>query len=311
MSKQQNTQVLGHHALLPIKNLLYLGNFGGAISKASQVSIDASDEDAKTARVEKDVLLYRAHIGLQQYDLVLDEIKDSDQTPLPLRVVRLLAQYCKSQDKQSCVDKLDAWFSDPSCAADPTLASIAATIYAHEGNYIAALKAVHNPTTLEMASLQVTSLLQINRLDLAQDALKNMIEMNDDATITQLTSAYVALVKGGAEQLQEASNIFEELTEKFGESVLLLNGIANCQLLNGQFQEAESTLLNALAKKSNDPETLVNLIVVSQHLKKPKDTVTRYINQLKAADPNHPWLKNLADIDVQFGKFATQYKAKQ
>lgn len=146
--KQQQTGV-GNAALLPIKNALYLGNYGVAISKAPQISV--SSEDA----VEKDVLVYRAHIGLQQYDIVLDEVKDSDQTPIALRAVRALAQYYNSSDKQAVVDKLDAWFQDPTLASDTTLAIVAATIYSLEGNLNAALKVVYNPSTLELYEKQL------------------------------------------------------------------------------------------------------------------------------------------------------------
>lgn len=137
-----------------------------------------------------------------------------------------------------------------------------------------------------------------------------MAEMNDDATITQLTSAYVALAKGG-EKLQEAQNIFGELADKFGDTVILLNGLALCQILAGQYQEAETSLLNALGKKSNDPDTLINLITVAQHTRKSKDTIQRYMNQLKSAAPNHAWLKAVSESDAQFDKFAAKYKAKQ
>lgn len=156
----------------------------------------------------------------------------------------------------------------------------------------------------------MTTLLQVNRIDLAQEALKVMQEMNDDATITQLTTAYVSLAKGG-DKLQEAQNIFGELADKFGDTVILLNGLALCQIVAGQYQDAETSLVNALGKKSNDPDTLINLITCAQHTRKSKDTVQRYMNQLKSAAPNHAWLKSVTETEAQFDKFASKYKAKQ
>lgn len=65
--------------LLQMRNNLYLGNYSYCI--AEDVKVNTNE-----AKLEKEILLQRAHIGLGQYDLVLSEINDSKETPLALRV---------------------------------------------------------------------------------------------------------------------------------------------------------------------------------------------------------------------------------
>lgn len=141
----------------------------------------------------------------------------------------------------------------------------------------------------------------------ALDAFKELSEMNDEATITLLIQTYVLLAQGGEEKLQEATNILQLLIEKFGETSILLNAVANIAMQQGKFQEAESSLMNAISKKSNDPDTLVNLISCSNHLKRPRDTVARSFNQLKTAAPNHPFVKGFQEVDAEFDKLVAQF----
>ena len=57
---------------------------------------------------------------------------------------------------------------------------------------------------------------------------------------------------------------FQELADKYNETPLLLNGMAACKMLLGQFEDAEKYLLKALAANSTDVQTLQNLVVCSQ-----------------------------------------------
>jgi coatomer protein complex subunit epsilon len=51
--------------------------------------------------------------------------------------------------------------------------------------------------------------------------------------------------QGGA-KVQEAFYIFQELSEKYTTTVMLINGSAVCQMHMGQFEEAETRLVEAL-----------------------------------------------------------------
>ena len=79
MSNKKESE--GATELLQIRNNLYLGNYAYCIAEDVKVH---SDE----AKLEKEILFQRAHIGLGQYDIVLSEIIDSKETPVPLRVFK-------------------------------------------------------------------------------------------------------------------------------------------------------------------------------------------------------------------------------
>jgi len=77
--------------------------------------------------------------------------------------------------------------------------------------------------------------------------------------------------------LNDAFIQFLELGEKYSETPLILNGAASAQMAMGNFAEAEKLLVNALGKNANDSQTLQNMVVVAQHMRKPPEVVNRYI----------------------------------
>jgi len=96
-------------------------------------------------------------------------------------------------------------------------------------------------------ALQVEVLLKISRIDLARKQLQVMKNSEDDATLTQLTEAWLNIYLGG-EKTQEAFYIFQELAEKHSITVRLLNGKAVCHIHSGRFAEAEDLLMEALER---------------------------------------------------------------
>eukprot|EP00993_Chasmostoma_nieuportense_P002343 NODE_3147_length_1022_cov_49.420112_g3003_i0.p1 GENE.NODE_3147_length_1022_cov_49.420112_g3003_i0~~NODE_3147_length_1022_cov_49.420112_g3003_i0.p1 ORF type:complete len:306 (-),score=120.33 NODE_3147_length_1022_cov_49.420112_g3003_i0:46-963(-) len=300
--------------LYDIRNALLLGNYAQVISDGSGVKANPyrKPDENEGMLLERDGLVFKAHVGLGQNDIVIDDLAS---TPHPhLKAVRLLAQYLKHGDNLPGVvadaKELLKEIEPTAGAYNAQGVCTLATILIHAGELELALKALQKaqqqPGTLHSPDLQgliIDVLLRIHRTDMAEKELK---KMEEDTTMTELCAAWIALAHGG-DKIQDALQIFEDLTEKFGSSVVLANGMAFVRMAEGNFEAAEKLLLDAMSKRANDPETLVNLIACTQHLKKPMELSKRYITQLKTAAPHHPWVLAYLAMENKFDTFSEQY----
>ena len=174
--------------------------------------------------------------------------------------------------------------------------------------------------------------LKMDRVDLAKKELKTMQEIDDDAIVTQLSSAWVNLLSvgviiffchiqvrfisiynyhlfQGGDKLQEAYYTFQELADKNATTALLLNGQATCYIGQGKYEEADLALQEALEKDSNNTDTLVNLVVLSQLSGKAPEVCNRYLSQLTESAPNHYLVKEFQIKERDFDSLAIQYAA--
>jgi len=299
-SRSQEAKRMSSSDLFEVQNYFILGNYQAAINEANKLQ-KLSD----SVRMDRDVLLYESYIAQRKYQIVLEEIKDTD--PIPLQSVRLLATYFSGDgedSKEMVMKKLKEWLNKDTWNYY-ALHQVATIIYSNEGNYENAKNHAFTDI-LEGLAVIVHLYLKINRVDLAEKELKFMQQKDDDATLTQLASAWIALAVGG-EKVQEALVIFQELLEKSGATSMLLNGIAVCNMHMKQFTEAEKSLLQALEKDPNDGNTIANLIVCYQHTGKSSELIARQISQLRNISPKHPWLIDALKVESSFDRLAESF----
>lgn len=283
--------------LYSIRNLFYTGSFQQVINEANSRAVVS-----EASKLERKVYLYRAYIAQGKSNIVISEIKDSDQ--IDLKVVKILATYLQSKNtlgdakKEEVLKEInEVILSDASNTLNSTVQIIVGTIYYLEGLYEDALKVLirHNKN-LECVALIIQIYLQLDRLDLAKRELASTKTWAEDAMLAQLIEAWVGL-KNGGDKYQEAYYIYEEIAQSpSSNTVKILNSQAVCNIHLGRYPEAESLLLEALNKNNDDPDTLVNLIVVSNFTRKHTEAteiINRYANQLKEVAPNHPFLQEL------------------
>jgi len=287
--------------LFDVKNAFYTGNYQTCINEAGKLKV--ADPSMS---LERDVLVYRAYLALRKWRVVLEEVKPS--SPALLQPLKLLAQFLSSPatKRDALVLELDATMSGNVDVSNHVQLLVAATIYLHVDQPESALRVLHPSDHLECSAMKVQSLLALNRPDLARKELKSMLERDEDATVTQLAQAWTNMATGG-EKIQEAYYIYQEMIDKLGGTALLLNGQAVTFIAQGKYAEAETALGEALEKDPNNPETLVNLVVLAQHQGKSQEQSTRLLSQLKDLEPGHPFLQKMEQKEADFDRMVLQY----
>ncbi|XP_055685636.1 coatomer subunit epsilon isoform X1 [Lutzomyia longipalpis] len=303
--------------LFLVRNHFYLGNFQECINQVQKI---------KSPSVEKDMFLYRSYIGQKQYGIVLDEVKNSSE----LYPIRLIAEYFSQQDRKAAiVQQVDDYVEKHRGSMDLAWIVAAGTIYFQEGLYENCLRCKENSfqcnsfnrkyiiltyfgdfsiagEDLESLALSIQSLLKLNRVDLAKKTYETMQKTDEDATLTQLALAWIFMEVGG-EKLQDAFYIFQEFSDKYTPTVQLLNGQAVCLIGQEKYEEAESTLREALNKDPNNYDTLINLMALSQQQETGWEIPQRYLTQLRENYRDSPFIREYTKKESDFDTFAQQY----
>ncbi|XP_046749582.1 coatomer subunit epsilon [Diprion similis] len=296
MARQQQADV---DELFDVKNHFYIGNYQQCINEAQKVKPSTPE-----VALERDVFLYRVYIAQRKFRVVLDEINNS--SPSDLQPLKMLAEYfANSNRREAIIAELDQLAKNAN-TDNHNFMIVAATIYYHEKNLESALRILRNADNLECLALTLQIYLKMDRLDLARKELKAMQEKDDDATLTQLAQAWLNISSGG-DKLQDAYYIFQEMIDKHSSTSMLLNGQATCFIGQAKYEEAESALQESLDKDSNNPDALINMIVLSQHMGKPPEVVNRYLSQLKDSHLDHPFVKEYLQKEIDFQRLRKQY----
>merc|ERR1711874_487056 len=193
----------------------------------------------------------------------------------------MLAKYLSSPNKRDeIVSELDTMMGGDVDVGNYVLLIVAATIYLGVDQPESALRVLHPSDHLECVALRLQAMLAMHRPDLAKKELK---------------------------KVQEAYYIYQEMIDKLGSTALLLNGQAVTFLAQGKYAEAEAALAEAIEKDPNNPETLVNMIVLAHHQGKQPEVSNRYPSQLKDMDPHHSFVVKLGQKEADFDRMVKQY----
>jgi coatomer protein complex subunit epsilon len=258
-----------------IKNNFYAGNYPLVIN-------DTTNPSTPQGRLEKQCLIFRSLIALRQYQKIIEEVNDNH--PEEFCAIKLLAQYLFAKETnnsgniENVLNTINNVLSNSN--TNPIVILMFAIIYNYEEMVNEALQILENvkAKNLECTAFYIQLLIKINRTDLAQKEVSQMKSWADDAALAQLAETWLNLALGGDRKYQESFYIFEELSQSINSvTPKLLTGKAICKMHASNFAEAEKLLLESLNQNSNDPDTLVNLIICSRAQGKPEELVNKYI----------------------------------
>jgi len=283
--------------LFDLKNSFYLGNFAHTVNEANKLKL------AGDAAMERDVYLYRAMIAQKQFSVLNAEINSS--APPQLIAVKTFANYLSAGNADANLKILEGQLQSvaPENWVSPVMC---ASIYLHEKNYESALRTLQLSDHIEALAMQVQIYVSMERPDLARKTLKQMLDSDEDATLTQLAQAWTNLSIGG-DKLQESYYIFQELMDKNQSSPTLLNGGTASHVAQGKWEEADGAIKEAAEKDPNFADTLINQVVVATQTGN-QDVARRTLASLRGSCASHPFVRDIEAKEADFDRLIKQYQ---
>ena len=287
--------------LFELRNYFYLGNLTAAWTEGETVSAEE-----ETTKIEKSVMMARIQIARKEFDSVISTVKDTDAPAL--QVVKVLANLLRDPTtKETALANLTGWLADNETISSPCFAIMCAIVYAHLGDFDNSLRVANRCKSLEARAIAVHVMLAMDRADAAAKEVAVMQRVDEDATLTQLASAWTKLATGT--DVQDAVYIFQDLLERHGATDTILNGLALCALARGKSDEAERSLQEALSKNPNCSSTLINAVVTARYRNKPTELISRYFEQLTRVAPSNAWLNAYTEKEKEFDALAAQIES--
>lgn len=259
-------------------------------------------DDAKS-KTQKEFFQARCRIAMGEANKVMKEIPEG-VTQLELKAVRLFSKALADNNSNNDSSHLAALKTmvDQDATGNEGLRLVTGVAFNRAGDYNEALRALHGAKdSLEALHLSAAIFIGVERLDAAKRTLEKMQDLDEDATLTQLTSAWVALASGGENGLREAVYVLNDLIGKWN-STPLLAGALSCALnAQGKFAEAEKAM--AGCSNPNHPSVLRNRIVALLHENKAPNEV---INALRSVDPAADFFRDTERLSKSFDECAAK-----
>jgi len=281
--------------LYTLRAQYWMGHYHLCLDEAKTV---ARRPMSAALKLEREEFVQRAHLGLGEYSKVVG----GDTAALQALAIR--AQYEQTTDEVSQGALVEQMKSLVASDGSTSTQLYAAQLFAMHGLTKDALQQVHLGVTMEHMSLKLQLFLKLDRLDLAQDQLYLLKQADEDAVLTALGSVHVALATGQSLS-DSAIHTLSMLTEQYGPSVLLMNLMAASYMVSNKWDLAEAVLLECRKEFPIAADTLIHLIVCSQH--QGKETGP-WIAEMQQIFPNHPFCHGLERVVGAFERESIKYK---
>ncbi|CAL4210729.1 unnamed protein product, partial [Meganyctiphanes norvegica] len=260
-------------------------------------------------RVKKAIFLPRVKYNHQrQQDSIVRHKLQSKSLPTVLLKLRLLARFSTYQTfgfNSLMLSSRPIAFNLAKCLATPSIYAMPVTICSQVENYKTNLRVID---ILEWNKMFITASVQCqvkNNARINQKTLHARCQVQGNSRVSQAW-AYIA-PRAGGEKLQDAYYIFQELLDKNSSTAALLNGQAVCFLGQEKYEEAEAALQEALEKDPNNPDTLINLMVLAHRTAKIKNVGNLHLAQLRDEHKNHKFVQDMANKEEEFSRLVKSY----
>jgi len=285
--------------IMDVRGRFYAGDYTGCRKEAAQLtSIKGAIGQ------EKDDFVLRSFLAEENYEEVLGSV-DND-SPLSSQLIKLHAAL-KVRGPKGIAEK-----AEDLCSAGistESTAVIACALYTALNDLRNAYKvlATIKGLNLEASLSKVQILLTLNRSELARAELKKMQQEDEDHPLSVLANIWCTLRSGA--NAEDAYTFCGDLSDKFGNTPLLLNLKTVAQMQQGSYSEALEEI-DELHQMTNSGEqyriSLTNQISCLLHLGRLAES-QEVFNRLQNQFPDCDYLKTYGDLSKKFDKFCANY----
>lgn len=286
--------------IMDVRSRFYVGDYEGCRKEADQlVSLGGAIGQ------ERDDFVLRSFLAEEKYKEVLEAV-DND-SPLSSQLIKLHAAL-KVRGPSGIASKVEDLCS-AGIATDST-AVIACALYIALNDLRNAFKTIASikGLNLEASLSKVQILLQLNRSELAKEELRKMQQEDEDHPLAVLANIWCTLRNG--KQAEDAHTFCGDLSDKFGNTSLLLNLKSVAQMQQGSYEEALEELTECHQMTSSGEQyriSLTNQISCLLYLGKLQQS-HEVFKRLQEQFPDCDYLKTYAHLSKTFDKFCANYK---